>query len=215
MKIKICGLTNVDDAFAAIEAGADYLGFVFYPHSPRYVAPADCARIMEAIDHLHGEIKTIGVFVDESLCFIREMIDVCGLDLVQLHGDESPRTLGALAGRAYKGIRPRSIEEAHRLAAEYASPTTQPVLLLDTPHEVLYGGTGRTGDWSIARHLAQRYAVLLAGGLKPENVGEAIRQVQPWGVDVASGVESAPGRKDRKKLIRFARAAREAIGQPA
>lgn len=215
MKIKICGLTNIDDAFAAIEAGADYLGFVFYPHSPRYVAPADCARILEAIDHLRGEIKTVGVFVDESLCFIREMIDVCGIDLVQLHGSESPRALEALSGRAYKGIRPRMIEQADHLAAEYAPINMQPALLVDTPHDLLYGGTGRTGDWSIARHLAQRYPVLLAGGLKPENVAEAIRQVQPWGVDAASGVESVPGRKDHKKLIEFVQAAREAVVQLA
>ncbi|HLF25102.1 MAG TPA: phosphoribosylanthranilate isomerase [Anaerolineae bacterium] len=216
MKIKICGVTNLDDALAAIDAGADCLGFNFYLHSPRYLSPAECARIHSAFSIQHSAIQTIGIFVNAPITFITETLDACGLDLAQLSGDEPPEMLAELRGRAYKAIRPRALEEAEHEASRYTPfASGQPALLVDASHPKLYGGTGQTADWSLARNLARTYTVLLAGGLRPDNVAEAMRAVEPWGVDVASGVESAPGKKDRRKMIEFVRAARRAVAQLA
>lgn len=216
MKIKICGLTNLDDTLGAIEAGADILGFIFYPKSPRNISIVDCARIIEGIRAYRSDVTTVGVFVNETAGSVHEVLNLCGLDLAQLHGSERPEMLTMLWGRAYKAIRPRSLSQAER-AAELYTPLAhdQPALLVDTPHEVLYGGTGHVGDWSIARRLAAQYAVLLAGGLTAYNVAAAVSQVAPWGVDVASGVESSPGRKDHTKMIDFVQAARESLAQLA
>jgi phosphoribosylanthranilate isomerase len=241
VKIKICGITNLDDALAALDAGADVLGFNFYPQSPRYITSDACARITSAIGHrqshsacpcpafhrkaggppgalrgLESAITTVGVFVNEAPAFVAGMLNQCGLDLAQLSGDEPPETVASLARRAFKAIRPRTPEEAERDAIRYAAlASEQPALLLDASHPSLYGGTGRTADWSIARQISSAYPILLAGGLTPENVARAVEAVKPWGVDVASGVESAPGRKDPRKLLDFVRAARRAIAQPA
>jgi phosphoribosylanthranilate isomerase len=214
MKVKICGITSLDDALAAIDAGADLLGFNFYPPSPRYVTPAECARIQSAIRNQQSAITIVGVFVNEPLLHIAEIMEQCALDFAQLHGDEPPEIIERLEGRAFKAIRPRSLDEARAAASRYAI-AGQPAILLDASHPNLYGGTGQTADWPLAREIAQRHPILLAGGLTPDNVADAIRVARPWGVDVASGVESSPGRKDHRKLVRFVQAARNAIPQPA
>ncbi len=210
LRVKICGLTNLDDAQVAMEAGADLLGFIFYEKSPRYVDPRTVASIVSALKYarpstLHSPPSTlhpppstlhppplfVGVFVNSSLEQVTLMLDHCGLDLAQLHGEEDPELLASLAGRAFKAVRPRSAAEAEAAAARYASlaPRGGPDLLIDAYHPALRGGGGELGDWRLAARLAPTYRLLLAGGLTSENVAEAIHQVHPWGVDVASGVE--------------------------
>lgn len=206
MHIKICGLTNRDEALAALEAGADFLGFNFYPKSPRYLAPEACAAITAAVRRRSAAVRLVGIFVDEPPAHVAAVLAEAGLDLAQLHGSEAPADLRALNGRAFKAF--RGLGEQH---AEFASagPGT-PAFLVDAYSAALYGGTGKTADWPGARPLAARYPLFLAGGLTPDNVADAIAQVRPWGVDVASGVERAPGRKDRAKVMAFVERAKRA-----
>jgi phosphoribosylanthranilate isomerase len=208
MHIKICGLTHLDDALAALDAGADYLGFNFYPHSPRSISPRACATIVSSIARSRrpSSVTAVGIFVNEAPARIAALLDECGLDLAQLHGDESPAHLTLLWGRAFKAF--RGTADGTDFAAFAKISPGVPALLIDgyTPHA--YGGTGQKADWSAARAVAAQFPVFLAGGLTPENVAEAIAQVNPWGVDVASGVESAPGRKDHVKVRAFVQAAR-------
>ncbi len=211
MHIKICGLTCLDDALAAIDAGADFLGFNFYPESPRYISPNACARILSAIRHRPSAITTVGVFVNESASLVAAILDHCGLDLAQLHGDEPPETLAALWGRAYKAIRLKRERPDEDESAAFAriSPGL-PALLIDAHAPHAYGGTGQVADWQAARAVAAQFPIFLAGGLTPENVASAVAHVNLWGVDVASGVESAPGRKDCRKMQAFVKAAKGA-----
>jgi phosphoribosylanthranilate isomerase len=201
-KIKICGIRTVTDALAAMNAGADMIGFNFYPKSPRYIDAGRCRDIMSVMRR-YGQIKYVGVFVNASLGEIWATMDTCGLNLAQLHGDESPALLNELDGKAFKAFRgiPENIDG---FARQYA-----PAFLLDASVKGLYGGSGVTADWSSAAQLAKNYPLLLAGGLTPENVAKAVELVQPWGVDVASGVESEPGRKDPDKMAAFVRAVRK------
>ncbi|MEZ4769535.1 MAG: phosphoribosylanthranilate isomerase [Caldilineales bacterium] len=211
VKIKICGLTNVQDAQVSAEAGADLLGFIFYKKSPRYVAPETVAGITAVLRLTARCPLLVGVFVNETPAVVAATLDRCGLDLAQLHGEETPDALAALAGRSFKALRPRTADEAERAVARFAplAATTGPAILLDAWHPALRGGTGDTGDWQVAAGVAAKYRVLLAGGLSPDNVTEAIRQVRPWGVDVASGVEASPGRKDHSRVREFVAAVRE------
>ena len=210
-------MTNVEDALAAAEAGADYLGFIFWPPSKRAVE-ADTARAIAS--HLRGREGRpllVGVFVDEEAAAMAAVLDDCGLDLAQLSGDEPPALVGdpssPLYGRSFKALQPASLPEAEAEAEWYAAPERAPVhpsLLLDAHHPTLPGGTGRRTDWQMAAKLAEQVpGMMLAGGLTPENVGEAVRRVRPFAVDVASGVEQAPGRKDREKVRAFIERARE------
>jgi phosphoribosylanthranilate isomerase len=205
IRVKICGLTTLDDALAAADAGADLLGFNFYRPSPRYLAPAECARILGALRNRGAGVETVGVFVNASLSEIRAILDDCGLDLAQLHGDEPVELLTGLGDRAFKAIRPRSLEAARESLAYYGCGRRPraPALLLDAARPGQYGGTGQAADWRLAASLAKDYPILLAGGLQAQNVGAAVAQVRPWGVDVASGVESQPGRKDHAKMAEF------------
>jgi len=218
VKVKICGLTNLADAQSAVSAGVDLLGFIFYPKSSRYVTPEQARNILTNLDTKQKEILTVGVFVNESAEMVAQTLGYCGLNLAQLHGDEPPEMLGfnlpaesnsRLYGRAYKALRPCSLEEALSLARIYALPShlwsggLLPALLLDTYHPQLRGGTGETGDWNMAAGLARHFPLLLAGGLTPANVRDAIRAVNPWGVDIASGIESSPGQKDHAALSTF------------
>lgn len=218
-KVKICGLTNLDDALAAYHAGADLLGFIFYAKSPRYVAPEAVAAIVQHVRTLAGQdgraVQMVGVFVNEPADMVQAMLAQSGLDLAQLHGDEPPQMLDRLGGRAYKALRPADNAAAQAQAAQYARRTgadraiTKPGWMLDAYDPNEYGGTGKKADWTIAASLAGEYAgLLLAGGLTPQNVAQAIRTVQPWGVDVASGVERAPGKKDHELVAEFVIAAR-------
>lgn len=209
MKVKICGLTSLDEALAATEAGADLLGFNFYPPSPRYVETQACREIVAGLRRCGCRAILVGVFVNAPPESVRRTLDDCQLDLAQLSGDEAEGDVRALDGRAFKAIRPRSLAAARDLAARYARREA-PALLVDAHHPDLFGGTGQTGDWPAAHALAADYPLLLAGGLNPENVAQAIRTAGPWGVDVASGVESSPGVKDIKKLRAFIQAARAA-----
>ncbi len=207
MHIKICGLTTLDDAQAAIAAGADYLGFNFYPASPRYLKPETCAEILNQLRARRAHVRTVGIFVNETPAQVRAVLDLCGLDLAQLHGAEPPEILQALWGRAYKAF--RGAGQAH--AAYAAAGPGAPAFLVDAYAPQAFGGTGQVADWPAAQALAAHYPLFLAGGLTPENVAEAVRQVKPWGVDVASGVEDAPGKKDAKKIKDFVAAAKGAL----
>jgi phosphoribosylanthranilate isomerase len=199
-KIKICGIKTVMDAQDAMEAGADLIGFNFYPKSPRFIDAGRCRDIMSVMRRYGGYIQYVGVFVNASAAEIWATMDTCGLSLAQLHGDETPGLLNALSGKAFKAFRgvPENIDGFAR--------QTAPAFLLDASVKGMYGGSGVTADWSRAAALAKEYPLLLAGGLTPENVADAVQQVHPWGVDVASGVESEPGKKDAAKISAFVRA---------
>jgi phosphoribosylanthranilate isomerase len=222
VQVKICGLTNLDDALAAAEAGADLLGFIFYHKSPRAVTLAEVRAIVAQLrpppdrspitDHRSPSLpRLVGVFVNPSLEQVVRTLDDCGLDLAQLHGEEAPELLAALPGRVFKALRPRDAAEAASQAAAFArfGPAGGPELLVDAYHPTLRGGAGQTGDWSLAAGLAGQHRLLLAGGLTPDNVAHAIAQVHPWGVDVASGVETTPGRKDPVRVRAFIAAVRD------
>jgi phosphoribosylanthranilate isomerase len=205
IKIKICGIKTVKDALAAMEAGADMIGFNFYPKSPRFIDPGRCRDIM-AVMRKYGQITYVGVFVNASVAEIRATMNTCALTLAQLHGDETAGTLRSLNGRAFKAF--RGIPAAERL--DGYTRDGAPAILVDASVKGEYGGTGVTADWDNAAELAKHHPILLAGGLTPQNVAEAVQRVQPWGVDVASGVESAPGVKDLSKIKAFIKAVRSA-----
>jgi phosphoribosylanthranilate isomerase len=202
VKVKICGITRLEDAWAAIGAGADLLGFNFYAKSARYISPETARSIVAAI-RSGGRCPTlVGVFVNSPLDEVQSILREVDLDLAQLHGDEPIEMIRQLHGRGFKALRSQSAEEVETQAKMYAA-ATEPALLIDAYRKGEYGGTGQVGDWSIAAEMARHYPILLAGGLTPDNVAQAIAQVQPWGVDVASGVESAPGKKDVGKMRAF------------
>lgn len=203
-RVKICGITNPEDARHAVLCGADALGFVFYPGSPRFIEP-DLAR--EIIAGLPPLLTAVGLFVNEAPTRIRELVDFCGLDTVQLHGDEQPDQCHYPSCRVIKAVRLQKQMENSDVFSEYQVSA----LLLDAYVPGQFGGTGHHCDWGQAALVAARFRVILAGGLNPENVAEAVRQVRPYGVDVASGVEQKPGRKDPDKVARFIRATKEAF----
>ena len=222
-KVKICGLTNFDDAAAAVEAGADLLGFVFYEKSPRFVEEDHVQRIIAQLHRAYPvekekpRYRTVGVFVDRPAAYIAAIMALADLDWAQLSGDEPVSVLEQLKRRAYKAIRPRAYKDADAEASFYAalSPRFGPRLLIDAYRPGEYGGTGHRADWEIARELARFRSILLAGGLTPDNVAEAVRVVHPWGVDVSSGVEKAPGVKDHDALRTFIRNAKTAHANEA
>jgi len=208
--VKICGTTNLEDALAAVEAGADLLGFILYPKSPRYVTPAVVAEIVAGVRAaVPAPPRFVGVFVNASPDEVLAVLAQTGLDLAQLHGDEPAAALRVLHGRGFKAVRPTGLEDALALAEAYAALGAGPDLLIDAYDPHAYGGTGQRADWTAAAAVAQRIPhLLLAGGLTPENVAAAVAAVKPWGVDVASGVEQMPGRKDHAKVQAFVAAAK-------
>lgn len=208
MHIKICGITNLEDAMAAIEAGADLLGFNFYSSSPRHIFPQECARITAALESYREHVTLVGVFVNADRQQIERILAQCRLDRAQLSGDEPPELALALGWRAFKALRLSGADDMHITLAQYAPAPQPPAYLVDAYRVGQFGGTGQIAIWSLAASLSIRNPILLAGGLTEVNVVTAIRQVRPWGVDVASGVESTPGRKDRKKMEAFIHAAR-------
>lgn len=211
--IKICGIKTLKDALAAIEAGADYLGFNFYPKGVRFIEKDTCAKITSVLKQEYPTIKLVGVFVNSSVDEIKNIMQTCSLDLAQLHGDETPEMFAQLAPRVFKAIRlSTDFITDSRMVTDFVGLRQGflPVLLVDAAVKGVYGGSGVTADWSAAAGLARRYPLLLAGGLTPENVGVAIGQVKPWGVDVASGVESGAGEKDAAKMSAFVKAVKTA-----
>jgi len=192
-KIKICGITNREDARLAAELGADMLGFIFYAKSPRAVR-------REVMPGMPAGVERVGVFVNESEAEIRRTVQECRLTMVQLHGEESPEFCRRMPVKVVKAVRVKD-EKSLQAAAEYDVDA----LLLDTYTAGQHGGTGQVFDWSLAvkAKTILKVPVILSGGLTPENVAEAIRVVQPYAVDVASGVEREPGKKDPDKLRRF------------
>ncbi len=187
MFVKICGITRLEDAEAAVEAGASAIGFVFWPKSRRFIDPYR-ARAIAA--RLLPFVTPVGLFVDQPREHVNAVASLVRLGVVQLHGDETAEFAASLAAPV---IRALSIEKA----TAWPEGTT---LLLDAHDPVQRGGTGRTIDWTAAAAIASRRRVLLAGGLTPENVAEAIARVRPFGIDVSSGVERAPGIKDHQRL---------------
>lgn len=191
------------DALAAMEAGADLIGFNFYPMSPRYVDVGQCRDVMSVMRR-YGHITYVGVFVNASVEAVRATMETCGLSLAQLHGDETADMLNEFDSKAFKAF--RGIPDDVSGFARNGSPA----FLVDASVKGVYGGTGVTADWDGAAELAKRYPILLAGGLTPENVADAVRRVHPWGVDVASGVESVPGLKDASMMKAFVHAVKSA-----
>jgi phosphoribosylanthranilate isomerase len=200
--IKVCGITRREDADAAVRHGATAVGFVFWPRSPRYVAPEVAADIVRG---LPPDVMAVGVFVDEPLETIRDVASTVGLRGIQLHGDEPPAFASALDGQVLKAMKVGQAAEAEAWPAET-------LILLDAIDPVLRGGTGTPVDWAAAAAVARRRPVVLAGGLTSENVGDAVETVRPFGVDVSSGVERAPGIKDHDEIRRFVHSARAAFG---
>jgi len=202
MKIKICGITNLEDALHACACGADALGFVFYGKSPRCLTPE---RARAIVVDLPPFVTTVGLFVNEDPQRIREIVEFCGIDVVQLHGDEEPADCEFAPRRVIKALRVRDAASLER-QDDYKVPA----LLLDAWVKGTYGGTGHSFNWELAAAVARRRPVILAGGLTAGNVAEAVHTVRPYAVDVSSGVEAAPGRKDHEQVAAFIAAARQA-----
>jgi len=217
MKIKICGITRVEDALVCIENNVDFLGFNFYPPSPRSLYVDRAVEIMTELKAYRERVKMIGVFVNANTLEIERIVRTCGLDAAQLHGKESPaeiselREKGIPAFKAFRGT-PEKIDFKAYLPS--AQDLSLPDALIDAYHPGLFGGTGELLESEQIkavdhlRNLHPQRRIMLAGGLKPENVAQMITVARPWGVDTASGVEFSPGIKDRQKIIEFCRAAR-------
>jgi phosphoribosylanthranilate isomerase len=198
-KIKICGITNIEDAFLAIDSGADALGFVFYRGSKRYIDPESANNI---ISNLPPFITTVGIFVNQGLDEINYTKEKAGFDTIQLHGDEPPDFCKNFT-RVIKAIR---VKENIDLKLIESYPVK--VVLFDTFSEESYGGTGRSFGWGALKDLNTSKRIILSGGLTPENVFQAIRIVHPYAVDVSTGVEDHPGKKNPEKLKKFIEAVR-------
>jgi len=200
VKVKICGITNEDDALQAVDAGADALGFVFYNLSPRCLTFEAAERIIRKLPPF---VATVGVFVNNPATFIAGAVERCGIGIVQLHGDETPGFCSGLRHKVVKAFRVRDITSLDAIQ-------TYPVsgYLLDAYVPGTYGGTGLTFNWETARIAKQYGPVILAGGLNPSNVQRAVEAVDPYGIDVSSGVESAPGKKDHAKVRELIRRAK-------
>ena len=195
IKVKICGMTQLKDALFAVEQGVDAVGFIFYKKSPRAVT---MKTVREIITKLPPLVDTVGVFVNESAERLNKIADYCGLDLVQLHGEESPAFCRKIHRRVIKAFRVKDLQSIKQLEKFPVSG-----FLLDTFSDDLHGGTGKTFNWNLALPAKKMGPVILAGGLTPRNILQAVRQVRPYGVDVCSGVEKSPGIKDLEKVRAF------------
>ncbi|MBK5274033.1 MAG: phosphoribosylanthranilate isomerase [Desulfuromonadales bacterium] len=207
VKVKICGITTLEDALTAIEAGADALGFVFYSRSPRHVSPEQAADIIRALPPF---VQTVGLFVNEEISVVNATADRCGLDIIQLHGEETPEYCESVLRRVIKAFRVKDITTLDALARYHVSGC-----LLDAWSPAARGGTGQIFNWEIAAEAVKRgHRIILAGGLTPENIAGAVATVNPYAVDVSSGVESAPGKKDATLIRAFIEAARQPSRNP-
>ena len=195
IKVKICGMTQLKDALFAVEQGVDAVGFIFYKKSPRAVTMRTVRAIITKLPPL---VDTVGVFVNEAAERVNKIADYCGLDLVQLHGEESPAFCRKIHRRVIKAFRVKDLQSIKKLEKFPVSG-----FLLDTFSDDLHGGTGKNFDWNLALPAKKMGPVILAGGLTPRNILQAVRQVRPYGVDVCSGVEKSPGIKDLEKVSAF------------
>lgn len=202
VKVKICGITNAEDALAAVEFGADALGFVFYRGSPRYVTPEQAREVVRAVPTF---VTTVGVFVDEPSEEVERTMRHAGIDVAQFHGHEPPEAC-LVPHRAIKAIRVKELSDLEPLKHYRVS-----AFLLDTYTPELLGGTGRIFNWDIAVDAKQFGRIILAGGLTPDNVAQAVQWVHPYAVDVSSGVEEDKGKKDHGLLRAFVKNAKEAL----
>ncbi len=195
LPVKVCGITRLEDAQAAIACGAQALGFIFHRPSPRYIAPE---RVREIVAELPPFVVTTGVFVQQSAEEMDRIAALCALDRIQLHGGEPAEMVRAVSRPAYRAFR---LKEEGDLAAVEAAP--EDTVLLDTFDPEQFGGTGRAFNWEWARRIGETRRVILAGGLTPDNVARALAAAQPAALDVVTGVEAAPGIKDAGKIARF------------
>jgi phosphoribosylanthranilate isomerase len=198
VRIKICGITNAADALAAVEAGANLLGFNFYEKSARFLTQSAAAKIRT---QLPKHVEVVGIFVNKPTPDVAALCSLLKLHAAQLHGDEPPEAVAELAGSV-------PVIKAFRVDLDFPLKSLDEycdafAFLFDAAHTGQYGGTGRTSDWDVARRAAKDHRIILAGGLKVENVAAAVRIVRPYGIDVASGVESKPGKKDHGRLREF------------
>lgn len=190
MFVKVCGITRPDDAAVAVECGASAIGFIFWPKSRRWIEPEAARAIARTLPPF---VTPVGVFVDESVDHVNRVASLVGLGAVQLHGDEAPEVLSQIERPVVKAV--------GRVDDTTASRWPQRVtILVDADDRVNYGGTGRKADWSAAATLAATRRVILAGGIRPENVLDAVATVRPFGIDVSSGVEDAPGIKNAERI---------------
>jgi len=208
VRIKICGITNGADARAACDAGADMVGLNFYEQSPRYISAAEAAKIRA---ELSAGVEAVGVFVNTKPYDVLKLCRQLNLSAAQLHGDETPENVSEVA-------REVTVFKAFRVDGSFSFDNFDDypeasAFLLDAARAGQYGGTGITTDWAVARRAARCHRILLAGGLKAENVAAAIRLVRPYAVDVASGVESNPGKKDHARMREFIQEVRRAEKQ--
>ena len=195
IKVKICGITNKEDALYAAGCGADALGFIFYEKSPRYIEPDNAKTIIAALPPF---VTTVGVFVNKDFNDIRDITLLTGVTVVQLHGDESPSYCNLVEGKLIKAIRVKNYSSIEGLKKYDVD-----VFLLDSFDKNSFGGSGLTFDWKLAEKAKQYGKIILAGGLTPDNVEEAVKKVAPYGVDVNSGVEKKPGIKNKNKVKEF------------
>ncbi len=195
IKVKICGITNKEDALYAAGCGADALGFIFYEKSPRYIEPDNAKTIIAALPPF---VTTVGVFVNKDFNDIRDITLLTGVTVVQLHGDESPSYCNLVEGKLIKAIRVKNYSSIEGLKKYDVD-----VFLLDSFDKNSFGGSGLTFDWKLAEKAKQYGKIILAGGLTPDNVEEAVKKVVPYGVDVNSGVEQKPGIKNKNKVKEF------------
>ena len=207
IRVKICGITSLDDALRAAEAGADAVGLIFVEGTPRYVTPAVAASIVAGLPPF---VCPVGVFWDHALAHVAAVVEECGLGVVQLHGSEPPELVAGMPRPVLKTIKVRDAADLAQL--DRYKPAA---FLLDSPARWSNGEARPPISWTLARAATARGRVILAAGLTPETVSDAVRVARPWGVDVNSGVEAVPGRKDPAKVARFIRAAREAAAAVA
>lgn len=196
IQIKICGITNKEDALFAASCGAAALGFIFYPSSPRYISPENAKKI---INDLPEEIIRVGVFVNEKADTIKKTVKDCAIDMIQLHGDESPEYCRQFPPTAII----KAVELKNHNDLNHALSYNTVAILVDSRHAGLYGGTGKKANWELASDLRDKKPIILSGGLNRDNVSEALRMVRPAALDINSGVEVSPGKKDHKKLAQI------------
>jgi phosphoribosylanthranilate isomerase len=205
VRVKICGITNVEDALSAVDYGADALGFIFFDKSPRYVKPE---KAKEIISSLPPFVATVGVFVNETVARMLEIIDFAGINTIQLHGDEPPETCH-IRHSVVKAFRVRDFTDLKPLEQYKAS-----AFLLDTYTADSFGGTGQIFNWDIAIEAKRFGRIILSGGLTPNNIEKAVKMVKPYAVDVSSGVEASKGKKDLKKMRVFIERAKFSLNRP-